>query len=54
MWPRVVLRAADEKRFLSVSLLGLREVANSSSSEISHEERLSLKIAVGGLKAEVG
>lgn len=31
----VLLRAADEKRFLSVSLLALREVVKSSSSDVS-------------------
>jgi hypothetical protein len=50
----VLFRAADEKRLRSVSLLFLRDVTKSSSSDVSHVERLSLKMAVGGLKAEVG
>ena len=55
VWVLELLRAADEKRFLSVSLLVLRDVVKSSSSEVSQEvERWSRKMAVGGLRAEVG
>jgi len=45
-----LLRAADEKRFLRETRV-LREVVSSSSSDVSQADKLSRKMAVGGLRA---